>query len=251
MAILRHLLEFLLNPFFISLVLLSVMLLFWKRISTIRLRWLGFIVLLTLLILSTGWLPRYLTSHLESQYNVVHTVDPTVKWVVVLSGGQSQSPGMPANDLLSSASIKRLIEGLRLSRLLPNAKLVLSGGGSLGEQPEAILLAELSDWFTIPQERVILEKNSINTADQAKELLAIVHKDPFYLVTSAVHMPRSMALCRKEGLNPIPAPTDFTFYWSTDTWMKLFIPNSYNLSYFSIAFHELLGGVWAFWMNGN
>jgi len=35
----------------------------------------------------------------------------------------------------------------------------------------------------------------------------IVGPDPFLLVTSAAHMPRSMALFRKQGMNPIPAPT--------------------------------------------
>jgi uncharacterized SAM-binding protein YcdF (DUF218 family) len=251
MATLRHFLEFLFNPFLISLLLLCVILLFWKRITSRHIRVLGTVVLLVLLVLSTGFLPHYLTQRLESRYKVVQTVDPSVKWVVVLSGGQNQSPGMPANDLLSSASIKRLVEGVRLLRQLPNAKLVLSGGGSVGEQPEALLLAELSDWFAIPKDRVVLETNSINTVAQAKELVNIVHKDSFYLVTSAVHMPRSMTLCKQKGLNPIPAPTDFTFYWSTDTWLKMFIPNTYNLCYFSIAFHEILGQIWVFWLKGN
>ncbi|KTD79223.1 YdcF family protein [Legionella waltersii] len=251
MAALRHFLEFLLNPFLISLLLLAVMLLFWRSISSKRMRVLGFIVLLVLLVFSTGFLPHYLTKQLEARYKVVKLADPSVKWVVVLSGGQNLSPGFPANDLLSSASIKRLVEGVRLFRQLPKAKLVLSGGGSIGEQPEAFLLAELSEWFAIPKDRVVLETYSINTVAQAKELVHIVHQDPFYLVTSAVHMPRSMVLCKKEGLNPIPAPTDFTFYWSTDTWLKMVIPNTYNLCYFSIAFHEILGQIWVFGLKGN
>ena len=37
----------------------------------------------------------------------------------------------------------------------------------------------------------------------------LVGSEPFILVTSASHMPRSMVLFKSLGLNPIPAPTDF------------------------------------------
>jgi uncharacterized SAM-binding protein YcdF (DUF218 family) len=245
MAMLRHLIEFVVNPFFICFLLLALSLLFvWRGTYLTLVRRTLLLVCLVLLVISTGWLPRYMTHTLESQYPVVTEIDPKVQWIVVLSGGQSTVNGMPANDLLSSASIKRLVEGVRLLRLLPDAKLVLSGGGSTGEQPEALLLAQLAQWFAISREQIVLEKESINTADQARELAALVKDEPFYLVTSAVHMPRSMALCQKQGLHPIAAPTDFTFFWNTENWAKLVIPNPYNVTYFSIALHEVLGRIW-------
>ena len=37
----------------------------------------------------------------------------------------------------------------------------------------------------------------------------MIGREKFILVTSAAHMPRSMALFRKRGLQPIPAPADF------------------------------------------
>ncbi|WP_275940998.1 YdcF family protein [Legionella antarctica] len=202
-------------------------------------------VFILLMVISTGWLPNYITNKLETQYPIVQQIDPRINWVVVLSGGQNPLEGMPANLRLSSASIKRLVEGVRLFRALPRAKLVLSGGGSTGEQPEALLLAQLAKWFSIPEQDVVLELKSINTADQARELVSIVHNQPFYLVTSAIHMPRSIALCRQQGLHPIAAPTDYTFFWSTSDKVKMIIPNAYNLSYFSIAMHEVLGRIWA------
>ncbi|HAT8178530.1 TPA: hypothetical protein JA361_03435 [Legionella pneumophila] len=246
MALIRHLLEYLINPFFLCVFAIGICIfLLWRRLAPTVTRVLLFIVLIVLLAMSTGWLPSYLTYQLESRYSVVKQINPNVKWVVVLGGGQNTGEGMPANDLLTSASIKRLVEGVRLFRALPNAKLLLSGGGSTGEQGEALLLAELAKWFSIDSEKIVIETVSINTADQARELAAIVHDQPFYLVTSAIHMPRSMALCQQQGLHPIAAPTDFTFFWSTDTWVKMVIPNSYNLAYTSIALHEILGKIWA------
>ncbi|CEG57944.1 YdcF family protein [Legionella fallonii] len=246
MAVLRHWTEFLVNPYFLCLFFLGLSLYFlWRRTHLGFVRITLTVVFMVLLIISTGWLPRYMTYKLEEQYPVVQHVDPQVKWVVVLSGGSGQSAGMPVNDLLTATSLKRLIEGIRLFRALPQAQLVLSGGGDTGEQPEAERLAQLAKWFSIPEQRVVLEGKSINTADQARELVAIVHDQPFYLITSAIHMSRSMALCQQQGLHPIPAPTDFTFYWTTDSWGKMIIPNAYNLSYFAIAMHEVLGKIWA------
>lgn len=241
----RHWVELLSNPFFISLGLLFLCLCCWHSRFYSFIQPVLWLVLIGLLLLSTGWLPRYLTHQLEFRYPVVQQADPQIKWVVVFSGGQSQIQGLPVNDIISSASIKRLVEGIRLLRALPEAQLILSGGGLTGELPEALNLAKLTEWFSIPKQKVLLETKSLNTAEQARYLVAMLDKQPFYLVTSAIHMPRAMALCQNVGLNPIAAPTDFTFFWEMDNQAKIVVPNVYNLYYFSIAFHELLGRAWA------
>ena len=240
----KFVMELLLNPFFLTTLFLFCLLIVGKHIKLRNLLMCLTAILLVLVLLSTGWLPRYLTQRLESQYQVVNVVNPSIQWVVVISGGKKQQEGMPANELLYAAGLKRLLEGVRLFRQLPHAKLVLSGGASEGK-PEAVLMAEICNSFSISNEYLVLEQDSLDTKDQAMYLKAIVGNKPFYLVTSATHMPRAMALFKTYGLNPIAAPTDFTLYWTTDTWEKMFIPNAYNLSYFSIAYHELLGRLWA------
>ena len=64
---------------------------------------------------------------------------------------------------------------------------------------------------------------------------------PFYLVTSAIHMPRSMALFTQQGTHPIAAPTDVTNYWQDERWQKRYIPNAHNFLYTEIVLHEYLG----------
>ncbi|MDI1352406.1 MAG: YdcF family protein [bacterium] len=237
--------ELLLNPFFGFCLFFAISTFFlWKGVHPLFIRYTLLVLFILLLVLSTGWFPRFITQKLESQYPLIHQVNPQIKWIVVLSGGQNNLTGLPMNDRLSSASQKRLIEGVRLFKLLPDATLVLSGGGSSGEEPEATLLAELAHWFVIPQHKIVLEQKSLNTADEARELKSIVHDESFYLVTSAIHMPRSMYLCEQAGLHPIAAPTDFTFFWHTESWAKTVVPNAYNMAYFSIAMHELLGRIW-------
>jgi len=240
---LKNYLELVLNPFFFIFIILLFCAVYLKRHNNRMAQGL-FLVSACIVIFCTGWLPRFITQQLEHSYPIIQEINPQVKWVVVLGGGHHEIKAMPANNLLTSASIKRMVEGMRLIRLLPHAKLVLSGGGESKQMSEAFLLQTLSEWFSIAHEKIALEPDSLNTEDQAKLLGSIVHQEPFYLVTSAIHMPRAMALCLKQSLKPIAAPTDFTFFWHDDNEAKLFIPNSYNLYYFTIAMHELLGRAW-------
>ncbi|CDZ76981.1 hypothetical protein BN59_01260 [Legionella massiliensis] len=246
MVIFRHLLEALLNPFFLVLLLFAILLaLLWIYGDKIAIR-IGFLMVLLLLILfSSGWLVEHLTRKLEAKYQPITKVDPQIRWVVVLSGGQAQIVNLPTNSLLYGISIKRLVEGVRLYRELPGAKLLLSGGGYGFEVPEATHLSELASWFAIPTRDVVLETTSINTVDQVKAIKQMVHDEPFYLVTSAIHMPRSMCLCQAYGLHAIAAPTDYTLYWYDDLWQIRYLPNAHNLFYLTVVMHELLGRGWA------
>lgn len=238
----RYLLEILLNPYLICFLLLAISIYFlWKQKNTRLIKLLCVVSLVGLYSIST-FLPYLLSNYLENQYPPVLHIDPKIKWVVVLAGGKSDRPGMPANFILTSASMVRLIEGVRLFNLLPNANLVLSGGGVTQTKSEAELLNELTSWFAIPNERIILDTKSLNTANQADALQSIVHQEPFYLVTSASHMPRAMTLCLRAGLHPIAAPTYFTSQYSLG--IDDFIPNTYNVAQFSTVFHELLGHLW-------
>lgn len=244
MALARHIIELLVNPFFLAILLLGICtLLAWRRTHEHFVRIGLLFVFIILVVCSTGWLPSVLGDGLEDQYSVVTKIDPNVKWVVVLGGGQWEAEDMPVNDLLTSASKERVIEGVRLFKQLPQATLVLSGGAEKPYEPEATKLGQLALLFAVPDNKIVLEKNSINTADQAREIKGIVQEHPFYLVTSAMHMPRAMALCQAVGLHPIPAPTDFIL--GINSFERSFIPNVYNLVYLTRAMHEILGRTWA------
>jgi uncharacterized SAM-binding protein YcdF (DUF218 family) len=239
--------EFLVSPFFISLLLAWISLgILWRNTGFYWVKLCLLISSLLLLLCSTGWLPEVMTHWLESQYSIIKQVNPEVKWVVVLGGGEAMVTDIPANDALFGASIKRMVEGVRLYRELPQSRLVLSGGGAVGIPSEAEQLAQLASWFAIPQHDIVLETHSGNTEDQAIALAKIIGDKPFYLVTSAIHMPRAMYLCERLGLHPIAAPTDFTLFWQTGNWAKVVIPNTYNAYYFTIAMHEILGRIWAY-----
>jgi len=168
-----------------------------------------------------------------------------VKWVVVLGGGHTSDPKVPITSQLSRASIVRLVEGIRLHNMLPESKLILSGGSAFDPVPNANVLADVALAIGVDKQRVILESGSKDTKDEARLIQKIVGNDRFVLVTSAYHMPRSVGLFQKLGMKPIPAPTDHLVKERQGMGPGLFFPSAGGLSKAERAFREYLGLGWA------
>jgi uncharacterized SAM-binding protein YcdF (DUF218 family) len=193
---------------------------------------------------------RFLLWPLERQYPVISAsaVQKKIKWVVVLGGGSRSNRSLTWADRLDDASLKRLLEGMRLYRHLPEARLVLSGGDYRGLSADARIMGQVAIQFGLPSSRLILEESSWDTIDEVRLLKKIVGQDPFYLVTSASHMPRSMTMFKKAGNYPIAAPTDFQALWEP---LKVtdFFPQAAALMNTERAFYEYLGLLWG-WVRG-
>jgi uncharacterized SAM-binding protein YcdF (DUF218 family) len=169
---------------------------------------------------------------------------PAPRWVVVLGGGKSEGRSLAPIHQLSEASLVRLTEGIRLQRLLPESKLVLSGGGERGETTESETLAAAGVSLGAPQDRMVLESESRDTIDEVRALRTLLGEDRFVLVTSATHLPRAMAMFKKAGMNPIPAPTDFMAIGAHSDMLGLF-PHARAGQTIELALHEHLGLLWA------
>ena len=127
----------------------------------------------------------------------------------MLGGGHVSDPRLPANSQISAAALGRVVEGVRLYKAIPGSKLLLSGGAVFDPVPEAEVMARIAVLLGVKPQDISLEPDSRDTADEAEIIAKMIGRERFILVTSASHMPRSMALFRKRGLQPIPAPTDF------------------------------------------
>jgi len=184
---------------------------------------------------------------LEYRYPALVDVLPfsDVAWVVVLGGGHHSDNALPVTSQLSESSIARLVEGVRIHRLLPKSRLVLSGGPVFDPVSEAKVMAEIAGTMGIEGNTIILEELSRDTKDQARFIKKIVEDEPFVLVTSASHMPRSMALFQKLNMNPIPAPADYLVKNRQRIVPGLYFPNANNLRKMELVFHEYLGLGWA------
>ena len=168
-------------------------------------------------------------------------VVPQVRWIVVLGGGHISDPNIPITSQLSGASLVRLIEAIRLHNQIPGSKLILSEGKVFDPVPGAETMAEVAKALGVKQEDLILESESKDTIDEARIIKSIVGNDKFILVTSALHMPRSMGMFKKLGMQPIPAPTGYIMKEKQGISPGDFFPSSDELRKAEGVIYEYLG----------
>lgn len=201
---------------------------------------------ITLLAFSLVWTGLALLRPLEHEAGPY--ADPAklrcagVEYIVVL-GGTSFTNEMSASDIWDR-SVLRLLEGVRLWKDMPGAKLVLSGGAPSSAEVMAVLPMRLG----VSRESLILETRALDTDDEANLFKPIVSDAPFALVTSASHIPRALRLFRSKGMNPLPCPCDFRAKRRQPLFVLL-SPNADGLYNSEIALHEYYGRMF-YWLKG-
>src|SRR3990172_10497228 len=163
------------------------------------------------------------------------------KYIVVLGGNQVSDPAITTASQFHPSSLVRLVEGIQLHRQIPNSKLIFSGGNDEYEPTtNAELMKKMALLRGVKKEDILLEDRSKNTYEEVKIIKDIVGKEKFLLVTSASHMPRSIALFKKFGMQPIPAPTNHLAKKYHKSPPDEFFPKADNLKKSEIAFYEYL-----------
>lgn len=172
------------------------------------------------------------------------------RYVVVLGSGHSDTPGWSANNQLCAAAVARIMEALRLLRGVPNAKLVVSGPGYRAHPTHAAVLAKVATTFGVDAARIVQIDQGYDTEDEAALIHAAVGNAPVAIVTSAAHMRRAAALCRKNGLTVLPCPTDYTLHPNPE-WRGLELGwDLESLGRSTWAVRETIGYAWV-WLRGK
>jgi uncharacterized SAM-binding protein YcdF (DUF218 family) len=233
----------------VSLVVALVTL--WKRprIAAIAIS----LSLTLLLFCSNGWIAKSLVRSLEWQ-NIPTGEIPNAEAIVVLGGAtKSAFPPRPTVDLSESGD--RVIYAAQLYRQKKAPIIILSGGRidwRGGGSSESADMAKILTSIGIPSEAIVLETASLNTYQNAvnvRKILASRRIKQVLLITSAMHMPRSLKIFQRQGINVIPAPTDFLVsqgemqeLGSTPKAAILnLLPDTGNLHQFTIALKEYIG----------
>jgi uncharacterized SAM-binding protein YcdF (DUF218 family) len=208
-----------------------------------------------ILLLSSGFIANPLLRSLEIKYAPYHVQLSNevcisdegypIGFVIVLAGGHVSDQRLPVTSQLSGNSLVRLIEGVRIYRKCPGSKLVLSGGGVFDTISSAEIMADIARELGVNQDDIITESVSKDTKDEAILIKPIVNNNHFILVTSASHMPRSMAMFRKLGMNPVAAPTSYLSMGRSGLNPTCFFPKTSNLIKSERVFYEYLGVIWA------
>lgn len=166
-----------------------------------------------------------------------------VRYVVVLGGGIRTNTVDPLGGA-NCDSFFRVMEGIRIWKGIPGGKLVVSGGRFSPEDiTSAEAMASVARGMGVPSQDIIEETRSLDTLDEARFLKPLLGTSRFALVTSALHMNRSVKIFQSLGMNPIPAPADFhaaDLRWG----FASFLPGAKGMLLTQRAIHEHVGTLW-------
>jgi uncharacterized SAM-binding protein YcdF (DUF218 family) len=154
----------------------------------------------------------HLLHRIEQRFPRVAEPPPRVDGIILLGGELNASRTLQTGQpVITNAS--RLLAFADLARRHPEARLVFTGGsGSLfdKEANEARAMPVVLRAIGIDPARVAFESRSRNTYENAiytREVVAPKEGEVWLLVTSAFHMPRSVGVFRKAGMQVIAYPT--------------------------------------------
>jgi uncharacterized SAM-binding protein YcdF (DUF218 family) len=135
--------------------------------------------------------------------------------VIVMLGSGSLNMRAGGRELTSigiDAGL-RVLEAARLFDLLDRPLVIASGGITEHDPaaaPESLALQRAHVGVGVESDRILLESESRNTHDEAviiKRMLAERGVTAFVLVTSPLHMVRSMRTFEQQGMHPIASPS--------------------------------------------
>ena len=182
-------------------------------------------------------------AYLEDKYPVQNSAKVGYCTVHVLGSASQEEKALPAMLQLSQTGLMRLTEGLRQIKLLKGqaktCTLVLSGSRASGDTfSHAKHMAQAAQELGYRGKIVLLEEAK-DTTEEAQGLQAQGIKQ-VVLVTSALHMHRSIQTFREFGIDVTPAPTDYL----AGLLSNHALISTRSLAYFTKAWHEYLGLLW-------
>jgi uncharacterized SAM-binding protein YcdF (DUF218 family) len=206
-----------------------------------------------LILFSNKFVSNRLVAPLEDRYPAIPEIlaDAPVPaqlagcgFVVVLGGGHVDVPAWPAAERLSASSLGRIAEAVRILRVVPNARLIVSGPGMPGRPSHGAVLAEAARSLGVDPARITVIDTAHDTEDEAHAVARMAGKTRVALVTSAWHMPRAAALFRHAGVDFVPCPADFVAREGIRLTWDDFLWDSESLERSSRAAHEWIGLLW-------
>lgn len=179
--------------------------------------------------------------------------------VILVLGGATRELSPPRTTHELNEAGDRLLYAKRLWEAGAAPRILVVGGGALyvgpGNIPEAESMAEILRTMGVSADAILMESRSRNTwenASNAKLLLNEIGAESVILVTSALHMPRAVAIFRRLEIPIQPAPVDYlvteadwAYYLRADaeTWLFNLIPSADDLRLTSMALKEYVGFV--------
>jgi uncharacterized SAM-binding protein YcdF (DUF218 family) len=225
----------------------------------LRWRWTGRVFLLLALVLLVGIgcgpIPSYFLRNLQSGYSDTVVVREAPRTVIILLGnGTERVP--PALLEVAPLAYGRLMKTLELyqacKRRGGGCTVVVTGGDPQHHgAAEAEVYSARLRLLGVDSGDLLIESRSLNTWQNAQFTAALLKAHPVeqvFLVTSGIHLRRSVLYFGHFGLRGQPVRADYV------SALPSLIPQSYNFLVMDLAVHEYIGYLRYFvyeWMGWN
>lgn len=215
-------------------------------------RWLLWLATLLLAVIMITPVSTWLLLPLEQRFPAPAIPPTGIDAIIVLGGAMSPVGSAEHGSPQLNQEAERLTVVPGLMRHYPDIPVIFSGGSGDPREPDAreapVAAALLTD-LGVDMGRVRLEGTSRNTWENA------VNSQPLLppggrvlLVTSAAHMPRSVGIFRKVGINVVPYPVSYSANRLEEWRFGLNLAD--NLEKLERAAYEYRGLI-AYWLAGR
>ena len=167
--------------------------------------------------------------------------------LVELGTGFNPDNTLPANSRVGGAFLSRLLEAVRILRDRPDAELIVSIAGPAPAADKQRFWREMSGILQLENVKAELITDAESTLDEARLVRRLIKDEAIVLATSAGHMPRAMQIFTDEGMQVIPAPTDYTFVRAgspRDNVWDRWIPSAGGINSNHAWLYEAAAGLW-------
>ncbi|MFA7436858.1 YdcF family protein [Castellaniella sp.] len=190
---------------------------------------------------------------LEQRYPTLRPGDATPRQAIVVLGGHTANGRTNWFEPYDPHKVHTRTHTAAELYLAGKAPLIIVSGAALdGGVSEAQLMAATLEQQAIPPSALVLENHSLTTRENAlysAELLRQLGIDSFFLVTSALHMPRAVASFRKLGLEPVAAPSPAQIIRPDRHPFYAWLPDGRSLQASRSIIKEYLG-LLVYWLRG-
>lgn len=200
------------------------------------------------LLVATHFLPNYLAAALEKKYvpfNIASVKNTPQKFYIhVLGSGNNYDNRLPANAQLGVTAVSRLVEAIRIKRMLGNSVLVTSANSLLGLETQASVAKRAAILLGVDSASIEKLDTPSTTSEEAQALKQKYGTNiNVIVVTDAMHMHRALQAFTTVGFAPIAAPTNYRAPLGLQhSWFNWW-PAIENITLMDVVLHEYLGSL--------
>lgn len=205
--------------------------------------------------LATPWVAGYMVRAAAGGHadGAIEAAEPQA--IVVLSAGLRRQAQEYGGDTVDALTLERLRYAARLHRRTGLPLAVTGGRPDYADSTLAeVMRHSLEEDFGVPVRW--FEDRAGNTAENALNTAMLLRPsgiDTIFLVTHAMHMPRSRAAFERVGFVVVPAATVLPSERAGLSPEDL-LPQTRSLAASAYALHEMIGGIWyrlGFWYGSD